>query len=236
MKKESYNKLAVISIFGIAMAFLETVIVVYLRKMYYPIGFNFPLNPNIESWVYSVEWFREIFTVVMLLCICILAAKKFNERFAYFMYSFAIWDIFYYIWLKIILDWPVSLSTWDILFLIPIPWIGPVLAPLICSITMIIFAFLIIDLEDRGKKTKIMKLEWTFLIIGGLIMLYTWIIDYLKLIINNGYLSQFFNLLNNSEFQKIVGNFSPSHYNWMLFIIGEILMIIAIYRFYKRYR
>ncbi|MFA5856359.1 MAG: hypothetical protein WC867_03310 [Candidatus Pacearchaeota archaeon] len=234
MKKDSVKKFLTIGIFAIAMAFLETIIVVYLRMMYYPKGFNFPLNPNMDSNIYSLEVIREFFTIVMLVTIAILAAKKFHERFAYFMFSFAIWDIFYYIWLKVILDWPSSLFTWDILFLIPIPWLGPVAAPIICSITMIVFSFLIINFEDKGKKIKIMKSEWILLFSGGILMLYTWMKDYFNLIYKNGFLGDYFNLLTNIEFNQLVSSFIPVSYNWLIFILGEILMIIAIIRFYRR--
>ena len=197
MKKESYKKISVVGIFAIAMAFVETLIVVYLRMLYYPLGFRFPLNLYIDSWVYSIEWLREFFTIVMLVCIAILAAKKFSERFAYFLYVFAVWDIFYYIWLKIILNWPESLLTWDLLFLIPIPWLGPVLAPVICSIIMIVFALIIINFNDKGYNAEIKLKEWIVLFMGGLIILYTWLIDYAKLIFGKGFKSDFFNLLVN---------------------------------------
>ncbi|MBD3252892.1 hypothetical protein GF386_04125 [Candidatus Pacearchaeota archaeon] len=234
MKKETWKKLGVVGIFGAAMAFIETLIVVYLRMLYYPEGFKFPLNPYIEPWVYSVEWFREFFTIVMLACIAVLAARKFSERFAYFMYSFAVWDIFYYIWLKVILDWPASFLIWDLLFLIPIPWLGPVIAPLTCSVMMIVFAYIILDFADKGKNTEIHKNEWILLIIGSLILLYTWLIDYARLIISNGFLGDFFNLLTNSEFQRIVENFVPVSYNWIMFFIGILVIIIAIVIYYRR--
>jgi membrane protein implicated in regulation of membrane protease activity len=61
---------------------------------------------------------------------------------------FAIWDIFYYIFLWLLIGWPESFFTWDILFLLPVTWVGPVLAPVINSLTMIVLAGLIL-LADR---------------------------------------------------------------------------------------
>src|SRR3989344_2117688 len=116
MNKETYKRLAVVTIFALAMAFLESVIVVYLRKMYYPSGFNFPLSTLMESNILTIEWVREFFIIVMLISVAFLAGKKFIDRLAYFFYAFAIWDIFYYIWLKVILSWPPSFLTWDLLF------------------------------------------------------------------------------------------------------------------------
>ena len=234
MKRESYITLTVVGIFAIAMAFIETLIVVYLRMLYYADGFNFPLNFNMEAWVYSVEWVREFFTIVMLVCIAMLAAKKFSVRFAYFLYSFAVWDIFYYVWLKVILDWPASLLTWDVLFLIPIPWIGPVLTPLLCTVAMIAFALIIIHFKDEGRESRILKSEWWLLIIGNVIILYTWMVDFGRMILENGFASDFLNLLVNDEFGVLVEAFVPTYFNWPVFLLGLLLIVIAIVKYYLR--
>lgn len=218
MKKESWNKLTWITIFAIAMGFLETAVVVYVRKMYYPSGFNFPLHGFLEPSIINVELVREFATIIMLISIGVLASKKLSERLAYFLYAFAIWDIFYYIFLKIILNWPSSFFTWDILFLIPIPWIGPVLAPLLCTILMITVALLIINFEDKGIKVKFNKTEITLAVLGVILVLYTWLYDYAKMILSSG----------------IDNNFIPIHYNWTIFIIGFILASIGIKLFYYR--
>ncbi|MEK6792710.1 MAG: hypothetical protein AABX95_02740 [Nanoarchaeota archaeon] len=119
MKKESWKKFWIVTIFSIAMGFLESTIVIYLRKIYYPDGFDFPLKGFIDPNILSIEWIREFFTIVMLITIGLLAGKTLYEKFAYFILSFAIWDIFYYVFLKAFLDWPQSWITWDLLFLIP---------------------------------------------------------------------------------------------------------------------
>jgi hypothetical protein len=230
ISKESWKKIAVVSIFAIAMGFLEAVVVVYLRKLYYPSGFNFPLSTLINTQVLNIEWIREFFTLVMLACIGWLAARKFSERFAYFLYAFAIWDIFYYIWLLATLGWPKSLLTWDLLFLIPFPWAGPVLAPIINSLTMILFAGLIINISDR-KNIRIKLDEWIMLFLGGFIILYTYLIDYGKLVFA---FPNFLNLTTNQEFLSLVSNYVPQHYNWILFIIGEAIILFAILKFYTR--
>lgn len=234
INKESLKKIAVVTIFAIAMAFLEAVIVIYLRKLYYPSGFNFPLKIDIEAFVLNIEWAREFFTIVMLACIGYLASKKWNEKFAYFLYAFAIWDIFYYIWLFATLHWPQSIFTWDLLFLIPWDWVGPVIAPIINSLTMILLAFVIINLSDKGKNIKINLVEWILLIIGALVVLYTYLYDYGKLIISNGFLGDFLNLATNQKFLSLAGSYIPSNYNWALFILGEIIILFAIFKFYLR--
>ena len=220
MKKESFNKIAIVTVFAIAMAFLEAAIVIYLRRLFYAGGFSFPLKGFLEASVTSIEWIREFFTIVMLVSIAFLAAKKFYERFAYFLYAFAVWDIFYYIWLKISLGWPASLLTWDALFLIPFPWIGPVLAPLIVSITMITFAFIILNLTDKGRDVKFSFLESAGLIAGAAAILFTFLYDYGKLLLNK----------NLDLFLSYI----PTIYNWVVFAVGEIFIICAIALFYLR--
>ena len=204
MKKLSYSKLVVVGIFAAAMAFVEAAVVIYLRKIYYPGGFAFPLKGFVHPEILNIEWFREFFTIVMLATVAILAAKKFYERFAYFLYSFAVWDIFYYVWLKLTLDWPASFLMWDILFLIPLPWIGPVLVPVLLSLTMILLALTIVFFCDKGKKVYLNFKEWFLLIAGSVIILFTFMYDYGKLIIQGGFAGDFFTLTRNQEFISAV--------------------------------
>jgi hypothetical protein len=115
------------------MGYMESSVVVYLRAIMYPDGFGFPLAP-FDSHLAVTEIFREVATIIMLLGAGIIAGKTFPERFAWFIYCFAIWDIFYYVFLKALLGWPESFMTWDILFLIPATWVGPVISPIIVSL------------------------------------------------------------------------------------------------------
>ena len=234
MKKESKNKLWIITFFAIAMGFLETVVVIYLRDMFYTAGFNFPLKGFVNPSIIGIEWIREFATIVMLVTIAMLAAKKFYERLAYFLYAFAIWDIFYYIFLKIFLDWPASMLTWDVLFLIPWPWAGPVIAPIICSILFIIMTLIIINSVDSNIKVRILPKEWALMVLGVILILYTWIYDYGKIIISGGYTKDFFTLNNNPELMQIIANYMPKHYNWSVFILGIIFASAGMLLFYLR--
>src|SRR3989344_6517542 len=224
MKKESWNKILIVSIYAIAMGLLEAAVVVYLRKLFYPDGFIFPLKGFIEPSILSVEWMREFATIVMLVTIGMLAGKKVYEKFAYFIYAFAIWDIFYYIFVKLTLNWPDSFLTWDLLFLIPWPWIGPVIAPILYSLVFIITAFLIISFGDAGIKVKINILEWLLIIIGGLVSLSTWMYDYGRIIFSGGFARQFFTLAENQQFYEVIAKYSPSYYNWLVFLFGLIMV------------
>jgi hypothetical protein len=196
------------------MGFLESIVVVYLRQLYYPEGFGFPLKEGIGSGFY-LETLREITTIIMLLAVSALAGKITYERFSYFLYCFGVWDIFYYIGLKILLNWPLSLLTWDILFLIPVVWLAPVLAPIICSITMIIFSGFA-------------------LYYGTMVILTTFVWDYSKIIIQGKFLNRFFSLANNPHFQSVVTSHIPSTYNWPLFILGEIFLLCSLVIFVRK--
>ncbi|MCX6296119.1 MAG: hypothetical protein NTX97_08630, partial [Bacteroidetes bacterium] len=156
-----------LSIFSVAMGYLESSVVVYLRKIYYPEGFRFPLTPVSQD-IAITEFWREVATITMLISTGIIAGKNSAQRFAFFIFSFAIWDIFYYVFLKLLLGWPESFFTWDILFLIPVPWVGPVMAPCIISLTMIVLTLLIICNQEKEEYIHINFIEWSFLVFGSI--------------------------------------------------------------------
>src|SRR5262245_57041808 len=119
------------------MGFLEAAVVIYLRALYYPNGFAFPLVP-IAPALAGVEVWREAATVVMLLAVGWLAGKNAAQRLAFFAYGFAVWDVIYYGALYATTGWPESLFTWDVLFLIPVPWVGPVGSAVLVACLMIV--------------------------------------------------------------------------------------------------
>lgn len=208
---------SLISIFSVAMAALEGAVVVYLRALYYPGQFTVSLK-IIDSKILLVEIIREAATLIMLLAVSYLSGKNFRERFAYFLLSFAIWDIFYYAWLKIFINWPSTFLDWDILFLIPIAWIGPVAAPLICSLTMIFLSAFLLRLE-----ISIPKMAWTCLWIGAALILFTFTRDYAELIIANGFTKDFPNVMENQNFLLLAAAFAPESYSWNIFWAGQLM-------------
>lgn len=212
------KKITWLTLFSIAMGFMETVIVVYLRKLYYPNGFEFPLVA-MDLDILKAEFLREAATVIMLLAIGILTGKTTAQKFACFLFCFAIWDIFYYVFLKLLLNWPASLFTWDILFLIPIPWVGPVIAPCIVSFTMIILAIGIIYLQEKGYNTSIKALDWLLLISGSLIVIFSFVTDGFHFI--------------KPDLSGMI-DYIPVSYNWWLFWLGEIVIITGIIIYFKR--
>jgi hypothetical protein len=148
-----------VAVFAGAMAYLESAVVVYLRQIYYPQGFDFPLATAATATI-LIEIGREAATIVMLIAIGVFCGRTRLQRFAYLMLAFGLWDIFYYVWLKLFIGWPESLLTWDVLFLIPLPWIGPVLAPVLVSAALIGAGLWIILREELGSLPRFPRWVW----------------------------------------------------------------------------
>ena len=222
-----------IGIFAIAMGILEAIVVVYIRQLYHPAGFDFPLKATSPELVHS-ELIREITTIIMLVMIALIAGKNFLQKLSYFIYCFGIWDIFYYVGLKLFLNWPPSFFTWDVLFLIPVPWIGPVLAPIICSLTMILLAMCIVYKQEKGYEVRLKFSGWTLIIVGAATIFSSFIWDYTGIIISGGFLSDYWTLVTNEKFYDIVTKYIPAYYNWYMFAVGEILIVTAILLIIKR--
>jgi hypothetical protein len=173
----SRRRLTWIAIYAMAMAYLESAVVVYLRAIYYPDGFSFPIKLIPDSMA-AIEVGREAATIVMLAAMAMAVGSGRWQRFLIFCVGFGVWDIFYYIWLKVFLDWPPSLLTWDILFLIPIPWMGPVLAPVMVSVAVILGALWLMRLEEAGHELSFGVVPWSLALLGGVLVLLSFMIDF----------------------------------------------------------
>jgi hypothetical protein len=213
-----------ITFLAIAMAFVESAVVIYLRELYYPNGFSFPMVA-LPVKIAGTEFLREIATLIMLLAMGFLAGKNARQRVAWFLYSFAIWDIFYYVFLKVILDWPSSWITWDILFLVPVIWTGPVLAPVLVSITMIILSFVILYLDHRNFQLAIRWPVVVFILLGSLLIFVSFIQDFSTFIIRQSSVSALFSADRASS---IMQEYIPMAYNWFFLLAGEISIFTGI--------
>lgn len=154
-----------LTIFSIAFAFVEAAVVFYLRnllgyKLNYPLGnyqtlfsldfisfikTNAPILGSIQ--VAKAEIIREVATMLMLGSVAYLSAEKLKQRIGALLITFALWDIFYYVFLKFLTGWPASFFDIDIYFLIPVAWIGPVITPVVISTILFL-----VGLRFFGKK------------------------------------------------------------------------------------
>jgi hypothetical protein len=201
------KRFCIVVIFSIAFAYIEAAVVVYLRAIFHPDGFTFPLkvfgiHPLWRKFLLT-EIGREAATLVLILTAAWLSGRNLQQRFAYFLVIFAVWDIFYYIWLKVLINWPASVMDWDILFLIPVTWASPLLAPVFVSLTMLLFAVIILYRCSCGRLLRVTLIEWSGFFISGLIM----VVSFCKAGLH----------ISEPDFQ--------SYFYWPLFVLGNILAI-----------
>src|SRR5258708_37915297 len=179
-------------LFGISFGYLEAAVVVCLRaiddrirqRIHPERGPNdlFPLITQDQLLAAGqenerrliIELGREIATIAMLAAFGLVMGRNFNERMATFAIAFGLWDISFYAFLKMMIHWPESLNTWDILFLIPLPWIGPVLAPVLVSAALIVCG--LISLSRGGIPAR--PRHWLAMIAGGLLGIRSFVWDF----------------------------------------------------------
>ena len=137
------STLTILAVYAMAMALLESTVVVYMRHLYYasnPLDI-FPLS-FLDSYDTVLELSREAATVIMILTVALLADRSSRTRtFAAFVFVFGVWDLFYYFWLKVLMGWPRSWLEWDVLFLIPSVWLGPWICPGFISLLFIAWGY-----------------------------------------------------------------------------------------------
>ena len=225
--KNIATKIIWVSIFAIAMGYLESAVVEYIRALYYPEGFVFPMK-LISDQIMITEFFREAATMIMLIGIAVVTGRSAVERFAWFIFSFGIWDIFYYVFLYAILGWPQSLMTWDVLFFIPVTWVGPVIAPVINSLTMILLALLILYFKTKNSNIKTGKVVWTLLITGSLIVIISYTMDYVQFMTQKFSFTQIMGFGDTKAVFDFATTYIPQHFNWWVFLCGVAMHYAAI--------
>jgi hypothetical protein len=214
--KRLLKNLTALTFWAIAFAFVEAAVVDYLRAIYYPIdkgGFQFPLLTldqvvamGDEHWRrLLIELGRELSTLIMLAAMGVAAGKNKREMWAYFLIGFGVWDISFYLWLKLLLDWPVSIMTWDLIFLLPVPWVSPVLAPTLVSIVMITCGAIILYCECVNRPLRTTWGDWALLVGAGLIVVASFCWDC----------------------QNIMNGGLPNPFNWLLFGVGLLIGVAA---------
>ncbi len=209
--------LVTLVLFGVGFAYIEAAVVVYLREILQPVRQEllagtrhhevFPLLSSEQlqaagpKYVRAVmtELGRELATLLTLSAVALAIARNFRQWLAGFMIAFGVWDVFYYLFLRLLLGWPQSLLTWDVLFLLPTVWAGPVISPLLVAVSMIAAGVVILRREARGRPVRFAWFHWAVILAGALIIIVAFCWDW----------------RNTSA-----GRW-PNPFNWPLFILGE---------------
>jgi hypothetical protein len=202
-----------VATFAVAMAWVEAACVYDLRVLVDRLE-PYQLNPlPISGALGGIELAREAATLVMLIVVGGLAGRTARARLAYTAIAFGVWDIFYYVWLKIMCGWPRSLFDWDILFLLPLPWWGPVVAPVCIALLMIVWGTLATASPDPSPARRIESRLWPVAGLGAALALYVFMADSLRAVPYG---------------LDAVRTVLPETFNWSLFLVALALMAAPI--------
>lgn len=207
-----------VTLFAIAMAYLESAVVVYLRRVY-GIGDLILQVPPFDSQIAAIELGRELATLMMLLSVGWIAASRLQSRIGFAVISFGVWDVFYYVWLRVMLGWPQSLFDPDLLFLIPLPWWGPVLSPVLIALLMVAGGVVAVIKDHQAIELHPRGYEWLCLILGVLIMLYAFMADALRALPADA---------------ATLSLLRPSPFLWQVYLPGLALAVIFVWRLSRK--
>lgn len=205
---KSLPKLSLVALFAVAMAYVEASVVAYLREIY-AIDDLLRDMPAETGRLAAIELGREAATLVMLFAVGWVAGRRFQDRLGFFVFAFGLWDIAYYGWLNVFLGWPTSLLEWDILFLLPLPWWGPVLAPVLIAIMMCIGGAAAVRQADEGIAWRMTRQNVAIAAAGIAVVLYTFMADAIG---------------RTPDGLTAVAETRPTEFQWPLFFLGFILM------------
>jgi hypothetical protein len=180
------RRVVLLVLFGVVFGYVEAAAVVYVRVMYEPIHQRvfperapddlFPLFSQ-EQWAREgpaylqrpwVEVGRELGTVLLVVLLAGAVSRTFRDGFAAFMLAFGVWDLAYYLWLWLLIGWPHSLGEWDLIFAAPVPWVGPVLAPLLVAAAMTLTAAVYFRCAAVGRAMVPRRGHWVAVALGAL--------------------------------------------------------------------
>jgi len=196
-------------LFAMAMAWVESACVVYLRTLIGRID-PWQVQPLPHSANFgTTEVTREAATLVMLAAVGWLAGATLRLRLAYTLLAFGVWDIFYYVFLKIICGWPRTLLDWDVLFLIPLPWWGPVLAPMLIAALMAAWGTLVVAGASQGQPPRSSWRVWTLAAAGATLALGVFMADALRVA---------------GDGPEAVRHVLPAGFDWPLFGVAWLAM------------
>jgi len=201
-------RLALLAAFAIAMANVEAAVVVYLRAVY---GIDDVVRdmPHEFDRFAAIELSREFATMVMLFTVGVLSGRRLQDGVGFFVFAFGVWDIAYYGWLAAFDGWPTSPLDWDILFLIPLPWWGPVLAPSMIALMMCVGGAAAALQVDRGIAWRMTPANVAIAAAGVAICLYVFMADAIAAI---------------PDGRLAVQQVRPTDFHWGLFLLGFAVM------------
>ena len=182
------GKVVSLVVFAVAMAFVEAAVVIYLREII-GAGPLFPMR-EIPATLLAVEVGREAATIAMLLSVAFLSFRGEARRMGAFLLLFAVWDVFYYLWLRVTIGWPAGVGEWDILFLIPLPWVGPVWSVLLICAGMLAFSALFLQ-APRDARFSPGLWGWACGLAGMATVVATYILEWAKIGYGAGVPSRF---------------------------------------------
>jgi hypothetical protein len=206
-----------VGLFAIAMAYLESAVVVYLRQLY-GISDLIISVPPFDPKIGVIELGRELATLIMLLTVGWVAGKKFQSRLGFAVLAFGVWDIFYYVWLRLFIGWPQTVFDPDLLFLLPLPWWGPVLSPILIAALMVISGALAAIKDEHELRLIPSSMDWVLLAGGILTVLYTFMADALSVLPANA---------------QTLSQLRPSEFNWPVYLVGFAMLVLFVWRMAK---
>ena len=197
-----------VAAYAVGMAWVESAVVFYLRTLSHRLDpyQAEPLPP--VAGLAATELVREAATLLMLVTVGMLAGKNWRARWGYAAIAFGVWDIFYYVFLKVIMDWPNSLTDWDILFLLPLPWWGPVIAPVLIATQMIVWGTLASQWEHQRPFRSEWR-AWGLNFAGCALALYVFMEDAIRVV---------------GKGEDALRMMLPVRFDWPLFAVALVLM------------
>jgi hypothetical protein len=196
-------------VFALGMAWVEAASVYYLRVMVDRLD-PYQANPlPMRGVLEQVELVREAATLLMLLTIGALAGRTWRTRLGYTAIAFGVWDILYYVFLRVICGWPKSLLDWDVLFLLPLPWWGPVLAPVCIALLLIAWGTLVSQRAVQIPPSAVAATWWRLNWLGVALALYVFMADSLRAV---------------HQGLDVTKTVLPQAFNWSVFVMALTLM------------